>query len=113
MVYTTKGIAGPLCTVLLFGDVVMLTAIHFVAVPILQLMGGVRLTESESLLQGIVLVLKIVGFPALLPLLVSYLVVLPPTPVINAALARRLIDPRWSAWQWSSAPFWCGQPCCR
>lgn len=70
--------AGPLWrvigTVLLFGDAVMLTAIQFVPVPVLHLMGGVRMTESEQLVQGTTLLLQIVGFPALFILLIMTLV---------------------------------------
>ena len=69
--------AGPLwrviATVLLFGDAVMLIAIRFVPVPVLHLMGGVRMTESERLLQGTTLLLQIVGFPSLLILLIMTL----------------------------------------
>jgi hypothetical protein len=69
--------AGPLwrviATVLLFGDAVMLIAIRFVPVPVLNLMGGVRMTESERLLQGTTLLLQIVGFPSLLILLIMTL----------------------------------------
>lgn len=69
--------AGPLwrviATVLLFGDAVMLTAIRFVPVPVLQVMGGVRMTESERILQGTTLLLQIVGFPLLFILLIMML----------------------------------------
>jgi hypothetical protein len=61
-------------TVLLFGDAVMLIAIRFVPVPVLHLMGGVRMTDSERILQGTTLVLQIVGYPALLILLIMTLV---------------------------------------
>jgi len=70
--------AGPLwrviSTVLLFGDAVMLIAIRFVPVPVLQFMGGVRMTDSERILQGTTLMLQIVGFPALFILLIMTLV---------------------------------------
>ena len=66
--------AGPLwrviSTVLLFGDAVMLIAIRFVPVPVLHMMGGVRMTESEQLVLGTTLLLQIVGFPTLLILLI-------------------------------------------
>lgn len=69
--------AGPLwrviATVLLFGDAVMLIAVRFVPVPVLHLMGGVRMTESEQILQGATLLLQIVGFPSLLILLIMTL----------------------------------------
>ena len=70
--------AGPLWrvigAVLLFGDAVMLTAIQFVPVPVLHLMGGVRMTESERLVQGTTLLLQIVGFPSLFILLIMTLI---------------------------------------
>ena len=70
--------AGPLwrviATVLLFGDAVMLTAIRFVPVPVLHLMGGVRMTDSERILQGTTILLQIAGFPALFILLIMTLV---------------------------------------
>jgi hypothetical protein len=66
--------AGPLWrvigTVLFFGDAVMLTAIQFVPVPILHFMGGVRMTDSERILQEATLILQFVGFPSLLILLI-------------------------------------------
>ncbi|GEM_PF-682281 len=80
--------AGPLwrviAMVLLFGDAVMLTAIQFVPVPVLHLMGGVRMTESEHILQGTTLLLQIVGFPSLFILLIMTLIptARPWTPVI-------------------------------
>jgi hypothetical protein len=59
-------------TVGLFGNAVMLTALRFVPVPILQIMGGVRLTDTESVMQSTVVLLTIVGTLALPILLVGY-----------------------------------------
>lgn len=62
--------AGPLwhvaATVLMFGDAVMLLAFRFLPVPILHFMGGVRLTEAESVLQGTAFLLQLCGYPFLL-----------------------------------------------
>jgi hypothetical protein len=52
----------------------MLIAIRFVPVPVLHLMGGVRMTDSERILQGTTLMLQIVGYPALFILLIMTLV---------------------------------------
>jgi hypothetical protein len=86
--------AGPLwrviSTVLLFGDAVMLIAIRFVPVPVLNLMGGVRMTESEQLLQTTTFLLQIVGFPSLFILLIMTLVptAKPWTPMIFSQPSR-------------------------
>ncbi len=57
--------------VLLFADAVMLAVLQFVPVPLLQFMGGVRLTESESILQGTTIMLQIIGFCGLFLLLLA------------------------------------------
>ena len=86
--------AGPLwrviATVLLFGDAVMLMAIRFVPVPVLHLMGGVRMTESERILQGTTLSLQIVGFPSLFILLIMTLAhtSTPWTPMLSSQRSR-------------------------
>jgi hypothetical protein len=86
--------AGPLwrviATVLLFGDAVMLIAIRFVPVPVLHMMGGVRMTESEQLVLGTTLLLQIVGFPALFILLTMTLAPTsaPWTPMIFSERSR-------------------------
>lgn len=72
-------------TVLLFGDAVMLAAVRLVPVPIFQLMGGVRLTESESVIWATTFFLQLAGYPVLLVLLVLYLVTLPPTRIEQAS----------------------------
>ena len=59
-------------TVLLFGDAVMLSAISFVPVPILQFMGGIRLTETEVVMRDTVLLLRIVGVPGLVLFVIGY-----------------------------------------
>lgn len=70
--------AGPLwrviSTVLLFGDAVMLMAIRFVPVPIFNVMGGVRMSESEHLVLGTTLLLQFIGYPLLFILLIMTLV---------------------------------------
>ena len=70
VVYGAAPLWRVIATVLLFGDAVMLIAIRFVPVPVLHLMGGVRMTESERILQGTTLLLQIVGFPSLFILLI-------------------------------------------
>jgi hypothetical protein len=76
--------------VLLFGDAVMLIAIRFVPVPVLHLMGGVRMTDSERILQGTTLMLQIVGYPALFILLIMTLVPTrtPWTPITSSKPSR-------------------------
>ena len=73
VVYGAAPLWRVISTVLLFGDAVMLIAIRFVPVPVLHLMGGVRMTDSERILQGTTLMLQIVGFPALFILLIMTL----------------------------------------
>jgi hypothetical protein len=73
VVYGATPLWRVISTVLLFGDAVMLIAIRFVPVPVLHLMGGVRMTDSERILQGATLTLQIVGFPALFILLIMTL----------------------------------------
>lgn len=48
--------------VLLFADAVMLAVVQTMPVPVLRIMGGVRLDESESVLLGTAFLLTIVGF---------------------------------------------------
>ena len=74
VVYGAAPLWRVISTVLLFGDAVMLIAIRFVPVPVLNLMGGVRMTESEQLLQTTTFLLQIVGFPLLFILLIMTLV---------------------------------------
>ncbi|RLS78273.1 MAG: hypothetical protein DWI00_03935 [Planctomycetota bacterium] len=74
VVYGAAPLWRVISTVLLFGDAVMLIAIRFVPVPVLNLMGGVRMTESEQLLQTTTFLLQIVGFPSLFILLIMTLV---------------------------------------
>lgn len=59
-------------TVLLFSDAVMLTAISFIPIPLLQLMGGIRLTETEAVLQSTVLLLRLAGVPGLAIFVIGY-----------------------------------------
>ena len=68
-------------TVLLFGDVVMLIAISFIPLPLLQMMGGIRLTETELVLQSTVVLLRIVGFLGLPILLIGYALAFRATPL--------------------------------
>ena len=83
--YGAERLADVIFTVLLFGDLVMLAALSFVPVPILQVMGGVRLTDTESILQGTVLLLQLVGFPALVILCAAFT----RSPPQCASVARR------------------------
>jgi hypothetical protein len=48
--------------VMLFGDALMWCAISMMPVPVLSLMGGIRLTESEEVLLGVTFMLGLVGF---------------------------------------------------
>lgn len=59
--------------VLLFGDAVMLLALWLLPVPVLQFMGGVRMTESESLIQATSFLLQAAGYLALPVLLIAWL----------------------------------------
>lgn len=74
VVYGATPLWRVISTVLLFGDAVMLIAIRFVPVPVLHLMGGVRMTDSERILQGTTLMLQIIGYPSLFILLIMTLV---------------------------------------
>ena len=74
VVYGAAPLWRVISTVLLFGDAVMLIAIRFVPVPVLHLMGGVRMTDSERILQGTTMLLQIIGFPSLFILLIMTLV---------------------------------------
>jgi hypothetical protein len=47
--------------VMLFADTVLLTVAAMLPVPVVQFMGGVRLTESESLIQGVTLSVHVLG----------------------------------------------------
>ena len=62
-----------IATVLCFGDAVMLVALRYAPAPVLMLMGGIRLTESESIIQGTQLLLMLIGMPALVLLGCVYL----------------------------------------
>lgn len=73
VVYGAVPLWRVIATVLLFGDAVMLMAIRLMPVPVLHLMGGVRMTDSERILQSTTLLLQIAGFPALFILLIMTL----------------------------------------
>jgi hypothetical protein len=90
VVYGAAPLWRVISTVLLFGDAVMLIAIRFVPVPVLHLMGGVRMTDSERILQGTTLMLQIVGYPALFILLIMTLVPTrtPWTPITSSKPSR-------------------------
>ena len=90
VVYGAAPLWRVIATVLLFGDAVMLMAIRFVPVPVLHLMGGVRMTESERILQGTTLSLQIVGFPSLFILLIMTLAhtSTPWTPMLSSQRSR-------------------------
>jgi hypothetical protein len=59
--------------VLLFGDGVMLLALWLLPIPVLQFMGGVRMTDSESLIQATSFLLQAAGYLALPILLIAWL----------------------------------------
>lgn len=93
--------------VLFFGDAVMLTALHFMPAPILQVMGGVRMTESEQVLMTTKLLLQVIGFPTLLVLTIGYLCAIPVTtgvakPAAAAVKAGRFVWP----FAWASVLIW-------
>lgn len=75
VVYGARPLWTVIVTVLLFGDAVMLAAIRFLPVPVLHFMGGVRLTESESILQMNTMVVQLIGYPCLLLLLLTQIAV--------------------------------------
>jgi hypothetical protein len=62
-VYFGAGVLAALCVVMLFADTVALTVLYFTPLPIFNLMGGIPLTESESLIQGAALWVGILGVP--------------------------------------------------
>lgn len=67
-------------TVLLFGNAVMLTALRLVPFPILQVMGGIRLTETESVMQSTVFLSTIAGTLSLPIFLIGYALAFRATP---------------------------------
>ena len=87
-------------TVGLFGNAVMLAALRFVPVPILQIMGGVRLTDTESVMRGTVVLLTIVGTLSLPILLVGYALAFRATPLWEPTvieLSGRISSTTWFA----------------
>ena len=98
VVYKPATKAPVIITVLLFGDAVMLAAIYFVPVPIFQLMGGIRLSESELLLRSTMFFLQLAGYPTLLVLLVLYLVTLPPTRIESTSSRHESGRIRFASW---------------
>lgn len=52
---------GAFPLVMLFADTVLLVVLYFTPLPILSIMGGIRLSESERVLQGITLIVGTLG----------------------------------------------------
>lgn len=75
-VLTGRSLHAALFVVLMISDIAVQVAISFVPVPIMQFMGGVRLTESDLMLQGTTFLLRIVGILGLLILVPATLLVL-------------------------------------
>jgi len=98
IVYKPESFWGVLITVLLFGNAVMLAAIRFVPVPIFQLMGGIRLTESESVVQATAFFLQLAGYPMLLVLFAIYLFLFPPTHFDPSKSQRRSVSISLTTW---------------
>lgn len=72
VVYGARTVFDVTSIVMLFGDVVMLTALIAIPKPILQLMGGIRLTDSERILLDITLTLFVLGIGSLLIWLIGF-----------------------------------------
>lgn len=89
VIYDVKDTWRSIMAVLFFGDAVMLMAIHFMPAPVLQVMGGVRLTESEQVLMATKLLLQVIGFPTLVLLCIGYLFALPVTRGFGSVTAAR------------------------
>lgn len=75
-VLTGRSLHAALFVVLMISNVAMQVAVSFVPVPIIQFMGGVRLTESDLMLQGTTFLLRIVGILGLFILVPAALLVL-------------------------------------
>jgi hypothetical protein len=60
VIYTAP-FGSALAIVLFFADTVMLIALHFMPVPVLMVMGGVRLSPAESVIQGTSLLATVLG----------------------------------------------------
>lgn len=67
-VLTNRSFWNVFVVVLAVADAALQIAISFVPVPVLQFMGGVRLTESEKLIQGTTFLLRFFGMIGLLVL---------------------------------------------
>lgn len=69
--------------VLLFGDALLFAAIKLMPVPVFSLMGGIRLTESESIIQSVTFMVGLVGFCTL------------PVWLLGAIISLRWSKPTW------------------
>jgi hypothetical protein len=58
-------VGAALCLVLVFADVVALSLLQFLPVPLIAVMGGVRLSESERLLRSVAFQVGCLGFVTL------------------------------------------------
>lgn len=72
VVYGARTVFDVTSIVMLFGDVVMLIALIAIPKPILQVMGGIRLTDSERILLDVTLALFVLGFGSLLIWLIGF-----------------------------------------
>lgn len=70
--FGARSLVNVTMTVLLFGDWVMLTAIEFMPIPILHMMGGIRLTETEAVIHTTSVLLRLAGVLAFPILLIGY-----------------------------------------
>lgn len=98
VIYDVKDVWRSTIAVLFFGDAVMLTAIHFVPTPVLQVMGGIRLSESEQILMMTKLLLQLIGVPTLALLTIFYLFSLPVTHGVSQAIVKRNVVVRSQVW---------------
>lgn len=70
--FGARSLVNVTMTVLLFGDWVMLTAIEFMPIPILHMMGGIRLTETEAVIHTTSVLLRLAGVLAFPIFLIGY-----------------------------------------
>jgi hypothetical protein len=61
-VLTGRSVWASLFLVMAFADAVALIAIHQMPMPVVSFMGGVRLTESEAIVQGVTVTVCVLGY---------------------------------------------------
>lgn len=101
--YGAKTIFNVVSTVMLFSDVVMLIAVFVMPTPIWAIMGGIRLTESEQIILGVTLHLKLWGILTLPVWLIGYLLACRKRPAWNPMFGKEVATATISRWSWGLA----------